>query len=188
MGLIEGFKKMINPEANEEDDYNYDENQNYEDDQGYNTGYNESFQQGDTGLYNQPQQNAPQRGVTNQYGANGNNNAYPQPVNNSGVKIGGTGSGSGDLELKVLRPERFDSVRQISDHLLNKRTVILNLEGATKEDTRRIIDFLSGVVYSINGDLRRVANNTVVVTPNNVDVSMEQQVNQHINKDFYSNK
>ena len=79
------------------------------------------------------------------------------------------------LELKVIRPDRFESVSQIADHLLNKRTVVLNLEATNKETSRRIIDFLSGVAYSISGNLKRVANNTFVITPCNVDVSNDAQ-------------
>ena len=58
--------------------------------------------------------------------------------------------------------------------LLNRRTVVLNLESTNKESARRLIDFLSGVAYSIDGYIQRVANNTFVIVPNNVDVSGEQ--------------
>ena len=51
---------------------------------------------------------------------------------------------------------------------------MLNLEATNKETARRILDFLSGVAYSIGGQLKRVANNTFVITPNNVDVSGDQ--------------
>lgn len=85
------------------------------------------------------------------------------------------GMGNSALELKVVRPERFDSVTQIADHLINNRTVVLNLESTNKETARRMIDFLSGVAYSIDGNLKKVANNTYVITPGNVAVSNEQQ-------------
>lgn len=84
------------------------------------------------------------------------------------------GIGNSALELKVVRPERFDSVTQIADHLINNRTVVLNLEATNKETARRMIDFLSGVAYSIDGNLKRVANNTYVITPGNVAVSNDQ--------------
>lgn len=81
--------------------------------------------------------------------------------------------GAGTLELKVVRPENFESAPQIAEHLLNNRTVVLNLEATNKETARRLIDFLSGVAYSIDGSIRRVANNTFVITPHNVDVTGE---------------
>ena len=83
--------------------------------------------------------------------------------------------GGSALELKVIRPERFETVTQIADHLINGRTVVLNLEATNKETARRMIDFLSGVAYSIEGQLKKVANNTFVITPGNVAVSGEQQ-------------
>ena len=86
---------------------------------------------------------------------------------------GGLG-GNAALELKVVRPERFDSVTQIADHLINNRTVVLNLEATNKETARRMIDFLSGVAYSIDGNLKKVANNTYVITPGNVAVTNDQ--------------
>ena len=78
------------------------------------------------------------------------------------------------IELKVVKPERYANVKQIADHLLNHRTVVLNLEATNKETAKRLLDFLSGVAYSIDGQLKRVANNTFVITPHNVDVSGDQ--------------
>lgn len=87
------------------------------------------------------------------------------------ASFGGVNLGGNNIGLKVVRPERFESVSQIADHLLKNRTVVLNLEATTKDVARRLIDFLSGVAYSIDGQLKRVANNTYIITPNNVDVS-----------------
>ncbi len=94
----------------------------------------------------------------------------PQQRQGSGI-----GLNSQALELKVVRPDKFETVTQIADHLLSNRTVVLNLEATNKETARRMIDFLSGVAYSIDGQLKKVANNTFVITPNNVDVSQERQ-------------
>jgi cell division inhibitor SepF len=87
---------------------------------------------------------------------------------------GGISSGAA-LEMKVVKPERFDEVRTIGEHLLARRTVVLNLEDTNKETTKRIIDFLGGVVFAIEGQVKKVANATYVVTPKNVDVSGDQQ-------------
>ena len=76
--------------------------------------------------------------------------------------------------MKVVKPERFDEVRTIGEHLLARRTVVLNLEETNKETTKRIIDFICGVVFAIDGQVKKVANATYVVTPKNVDVSGEQ--------------
>lgn len=78
------------------------------------------------------------------------------------------------LELKVVRPDGFENVTAIADHLLAKRTVVLNLEDTNKESARRLLDFLSGVAYAIDGSLKRVTSTTFIITPNNVNVSGEQ--------------
>jgi cell division inhibitor SepF len=75
------------------------------------------------------------------------------------------------VELKVVRPETYASVTEIADHLLAHRTVVLNLEATNKEVAKRLIDFLAGVAYSIDGQLKNVANNTYIITPCNVDVA-----------------
>lgn len=79
----------------------------------------------------------------------------------------------GAIELKVVRPESFNSVGQIADYLLNRCTVVLNLEATSKEVANRIVDFLNGVSYSIDGQIKAVANNTFIITPSNVSVSGE---------------
>ena len=89
----------------------------------------------------------------------------------SNIGFGGVNLGGGGIELKVVRPEHFEDVSTIADHLLSGRTVVLNLEATNKEIARRFIDFLSGVAYSIDGQMKRVANNTYIITPNNVDVT-----------------
>ena len=77
------------------------------------------------------------------------------------------------IEMKVVSPTKYDAVTQIADLLLEKKTVLLNLENTNKETAKRLIDFLSGVAYALNGDIQKVADNTFAVTPNNVAVSNE---------------
>ena len=98
----------------------------------------------------------------------------PAASRNSAPARATGGISSVALEMKVVKPERFDEVRQIGEHLLARRTVVLNLEDTNKETTKRIIDFLCGVVFAIDGQVKKVANATYVVTPKNVDVSGEQ--------------
>ena len=108
------------------------------------------------------------------YGNGNGNGAYTEPAVTNNQTFGSASNGNA-LELKVIRPEQFEAVTQIADHLINSRTVVLNLEATNKETARRMIDFLSGVAYSIEGNLKKVANNTFVITPGNVAVSSEQQ-------------
>lgn len=74
------------------------------------------------------------------------------------------------LQVVLVKPEQFDEASAIADHLNAKRTVVLNLESANKDLSRRLIDFLSGVAYANNGQIKRVANSTFIITPYNVDI------------------
>ena len=74
------------------------------------------------------------------------------------------------LQVMLVKPERFEDARTIADHLNQKRTVVLNLESASKELSRRLLDFLSGVAYANGGAVKRVANSTYIITPSNVNL------------------
>ena len=78
------------------------------------------------------------------------------------------------LDVVLVKPERFEDASSIADHLNSKRTVVLNLESTAKDVARRLVDFLSGVAYANNGQIKRVANSTFIITPYNVEVSGEQ--------------
>ncbi len=74
------------------------------------------------------------------------------------------------LQVVLVKPERFENAAEIADHLKERRTVVINLESTGKEVARRLVDFLSGVAYANEGKIKRVANNTYIITPYNVDI------------------
>ena len=74
------------------------------------------------------------------------------------------------LKVVLVKPERFENAAEIADHLRDKRTVVLNLESTNKDIARRLIDFLSGVAYAQEGKIKKVAVNTYIITPYNVDI------------------
>ena len=74
------------------------------------------------------------------------------------------------LQVVLVKPERFEDASTIADQLNAKRTVVLNLESTGKEVSRRLIEFLSGVAYANNGQIKRVATSTFIITPYNVDI------------------
>ena len=74
------------------------------------------------------------------------------------------------LQVVLVKPEHFDDARPVADHLNSKHTVVLNLESTNKDVSRRLIDFLSGVAYANNGQIKRVANSTYIITPYNVNI------------------
>lgn len=76
------------------------------------------------------------------------------------------------LQVVLFKPEKFgDETRNIADELLKMHTIVLNLEQTSKEASRRIIDFLSGIAYANGGKIKKVATETFVVTPYNVDIT-----------------
>ena len=74
------------------------------------------------------------------------------------------------LQVVLVKPERYEEAAQIADNLNERRTVVLNLESTNRDIARRLLDFLSGVAYANNGQIKRVANSTYIITPYNVDV------------------
>ena len=82
------------------------------------------------------------------------------------------------LQVVLVKPEVYTDAKQIADHLIKKKTVVLNLETATPENKRRILDFLVGVAYANGGSLKPVANLTYIITPYNVGFIGEDLVNE----------
>lgn len=83
--------------------------------------------------------------------------------------------GMNGMELRVIKPSSFDDARDITDTLLSGRAVVLNLEGMDIDLAHRIMDFTFGSCYAINGNLRKVSNYILVITPPGVDISGDFQ-------------
>jgi cell division inhibitor SepF len=74
------------------------------------------------------------------------------------------------VQVVLVKPERFETAAEIADHRRERRPVLLNLEQTNKDIARRLIDFLSGVAYAQDGKVRKIAANIFMLTPYNVDV------------------
>lgn len=74
-------------------------------------------------------------------------------------------------KLVLLEPRAYADAQEIADHLKNRRGVVVNLQRISPDQARRIVDFLSGTVYAIGGDIQRIGSNIFLCTPENVDVS-----------------
>ena len=85
-------------------------------------------------------------------------------------KVVNFGPAGGQTQVVLIKPERFETAAEIADHLRAKRPVLINLETTPKEVTRRLVDFLSGVAYAIDGKVKKVAAGTYIITPPNVDL------------------
>ena len=74
------------------------------------------------------------------------------------------------FKVVIMQPETFDDARDICDHLKNKKPVVVNVESLNKETAQRVIDFLSGSVYGLDGDIQKVSAGIFLIAPNNVDI------------------
>ena len=74
------------------------------------------------------------------------------------------------LKVALFKPDKFESAAEIADNLRDRHTVVLNLEQTDKDIARRLVDFLSGVAYAQDGNIKQVAIKTYLITPYNVDL------------------
>ena len=140
MGIIDDLKKWAHPYE--------DEDEAYEDD------FPDLRDRGDTGAFAERD-----RGGSS-------SRSREDDRRNKVVNIHATTQ----LKVVLVKPERFENASEIADHLKEKRTVVVNLESTNKDVARRLIDFLSGVAYAGEGKIKRVAANTYIITPSNVDL------------------
>ena len=77
---------------------------------------------------------------------------------------------AGTGKMILLEPRAFSESQQIADHLKKRNTVVVNMKRVTQEQAKRIIDFLSGTVYAIGGDLQKIGVGIFLCTPKNVNV------------------
>lgn len=108
--------------------------------------------------------------------------AREQDENNRVVNIHATAK----LQVVLFKPERFgEDTRNIADELLKMHTIVLNLEETNKDSSRRIVDFLSGVAYANGGKIKKVATDTFVITPYNVDITGDDVLDELENSGVY---
>lgn len=74
------------------------------------------------------------------------------------------------FKVVIMQPENIEDAQDICDHLKNKKPVVVNLEDIEKGDAQRIVDFLSGSVYALDGNIQKVSSGIFLIAPNNVDI------------------
>ncbi len=79
------------------------------------------------------------------------------------------------MEVNVIRPSSMEDTREIADTLLDGCTVVINLEGLDVDVSQRVVDFTCGVCYSLNGQLQKISNYILILTPEGVDISGDSQ-------------
>ena len=150
MGFLDELKKLTRPYDEDEDDYI-----------------------DDAEVVNQPEADKPRPNPFAGFG--GSDSAAPQPAAQRPArpregKVVSLGSGASQSQVVLVKPERFETAAEIADHLRARRPVLINLETTPKDVTRRLVDFLSGVAYALDGKVKKIAANTYIITPSNVDL------------------
>ena len=147
MGLMDELKKLTHPYSDrDEDDFD-----DFDDDT----------------LEEEPvREPAP----TPRRGAFGRSNSSSEPVRSSGAGRVVNINATTQMQVVLVKPDRFDQVSDIADQLRDKRAVVLNLESTNKDVARRLVDFLSGCAYALDGKIKKIAISTYLITPYNVDV------------------
>ena len=84
-------------------------------------------------------------------------------------------TGANGMEVCVIKPTSVDDAREITETLLQNRTVVLNLEGLDVDIAQRIIDFTSGSCFAIGGNLQKISHFILIITPPSVDISGDFQ-------------
>jgi len=76
----------------------------------------------------------------------------------------------GQMKLVLIEPTGYDDVQDICDNLKNNKPVVINFENLDKDVARRMVDFISGTVYAIDGTIQKVSNGIIIAAPENVDI------------------
>lgn len=106
------------------------------------------------------------------FGAFGSRRAQSKPRNplrERTVNFGGS-----DTQVILFNPKSFDEAGELVQHLLNKRSLVMTLEGLPTETARRLLDFQSGITFALQGKITPVSAKTYFISPDNVDLVSSQ--------------
>lgn len=161
MGFMDELKKLARPYAEDEDDFD----EEYEDDL-------DEEEEAEEEPEEEPAKPARSARTSRQEQRGASRPASrpaARPAASSGNNIVNLHSSS-NLQVMLVKPDRYENVSEVADHLRNKCAVVLNLESTNKDTARRLVDFLSGCAYALDGKIKKVAMSTYIITPYNVDI------------------
>lgn len=101
--------------------------------------------------------------------------AVPERSASRRSRLRGVDSASSQARVHLVLPRSFNDAQQIADRFKDSVPVILNLQSADTELSKRLIDFASGLTYALDGSMQRVADKVFLLTPKNVEVSAEER-------------
>jgi cell division inhibitor SepF len=97
----------------------------------------------------------------------------------------GNGRAAEQVRVHLVIPKNFNDAQQIADKFKDSIPVILNLQGADTDLSKRLIDFASGLTYALDGGMQRIAEKVFLLTPRNVEVSAEERA-RLLEKGFFN--
>ncbi|PAD39990.1 cell division protein SepF [Terribacillus sp. 7520-G] len=74
-------------------------------------------------------------------------------------------------KVVLCEPRTYNEAQEIADHVVNRRAVVLNLQRVDHHQAKRIVDFLSGTVYALNGDIQKLGSQTFLCAPDNIELT-----------------
>jgi cell division inhibitor SepF len=111
----------------------------------------------------------------------------PAPNRSETRVLRAVGNGRGaEVQVHLVIPKNFNDAQQIADRFKERVPVILNLQSADVELSKRLIDFASGLTYALDGGMQRVADKVFMLTPRNVEVSAEERARLLGEKGFFN--
>ncbi len=101
------------------------------------------------------------------------------------VDESGGGNGRQDVRVHLVIPKSFNDAQDVADKFKESIPVIINLQGAEADLSKRLIDFASGLTYALDGGMQRIADKVFLLSPRNVEVSAEERA-RLIEKGFFN--
>ena len=159
MGFMDELKKLARPYAEDEDDFDDD----------FDLDERPRASRASTAPRTAPRSSSYDE-VLEDLGATSRSSSSPvtgrRTTDSKVVNIATTAQ----MQVVLVKPDRFDNVSEIAEHLRSKHAVVLNLEATNKDIARRLVDFLSGCAYALDGKIKKIAISTYIITPYNVDI------------------
>lgn len=156
--IMNKFLKVIGIGGNAEQAYDT-EYDNYE--EGYEEGYEEEGFEEEQ-VYNQQNESRTRTRAS-----------VREVEDNKTTKVISVNNGITSSKMVITQPTCYNDVEDVGKYLKNKKSVIINLENINKEDARRVIDFLSGAIFMIEGNIQKVSDLIYLMTPRTVEIQNE---------------
>ena len=154
MSFWDNVKKFAQPYGDDEYEDEYEE-------EGVEEGFEEE----------EAPQERPARRRPSIFGGSGNDESYSAPAASTSTGFSGQVVSMGSKQEVVLfHPANFNDTSKAADDLRSKKAVIVNMENVDKAMARRVVDFLSGCAYALDGKVKKIAQSTYLFCPHNMDV------------------